>query len=639
MLIKKELPKPNLDDRNFAQLIDEAIKLIPGFAPEWTDHNLSDPGITLLELFSWITETYLYRINYISERHKLKYLKLLDIYPVPIKPSVVDLTFESEETVLLKKGEKVYTTISGEKISFELKEDIKVTNARLVEIIVDEMTGGIYDRTKMNEQVNQFFAPFGLNIQKNCALYLGFDRPSDTINFTCYLYEKDLMKPGQHGEEPEYDFKNSVLQWEYFTGSGWKSIKPTKDDTKNFKKSGRIDFKDLNDWLPSKIYASEENYYWLRCVVVESLFEYPPRIEKIRLNTCSAIQGETITEKEEWTSNGLPNQKYSLKFKPVLNKSLLVSIDNSYAVERIDFDGSCPQDNHFVLNSKEGEIIFGDGFNGKVPLSGSNIRVERYRICNGKEGNLKEGYSWKLKEEDSKKLKITNFVSATGGADNETIDDANARFIKELRIPFVAVTSSDFEYIAINTPGLRVAKAKALPNYHPEKGRLRGSVTVIVIPFTPLEYFEKPPQPSDGFRDAICRHLNEHRLLGTAIYIIGPEYVKVTVDIEISVSESYQIEDVKNSVIMALNKFLHPVFGGNDHKGWPIGRNVYRSEIYEEIEKINGIRCITKLHIYGDQSNSDNEGNLILPSPLHTIYSGKHSVSIIIEQVLCKKKG
>lgn len=639
MLINKELPKPELDDRTFTQLIDEARKLIPNFAPEWTDHNLSDPGITLLELFSWITETYLYRINYIGERHRLKYLKLLEAYPYPLKPSVIDFTFESEETVLLTKGEKIFTTISEKEIVFELKEDITITPARLVKIIVDEMTNGVYDRTKMNEQPDQFFSAFSLNIQNNCALYLGFDRPSDSLSFTCYLYEKDLINPGKHGEELEYDFNNSILKWEYFTKTGWKHIKPIKDDTKNFKKSGRIDFNDLKDWIATSIYTSEGNYYWLKCVVIESSFEYPPRIEKIRLNTCQAIQGETIINKEEWISNGLPNQKYTLKLKPVINNTVVVSIDNIYAEEQADFDGSYSQDNHFILNSKQGEIIFGDGFNGKVPLPGAIIKVEGYRVCKGAEGNLKEGYQWTLKEEKFKKIKINNFTPATGGADNETLDDAIARFIKELHIPFTAVTSSDFEYLAINTPGLRVAKAKALPNYHPEKGSLKGFVTIIVIPFTPLEYFEKPPQPSDGFKNAICKHINEHRLLGTAIYITGPEYVKVTVSIEISILETYQAENIRTSVIRELNKFLHPVFGGREHKGWIIGRNVYRSEIFEEIEKIKGIKCIRKLLIYGDKGNSDSEGNLILPSPLHTIYSGKHSVSIIIEQTLCTKKG
>jgi hypothetical protein len=68
---------PNLDDRTFADLVDEGRRLIPGFAPSWTDHNASDPGITFLELFASVAETLMYRVNRISEPNKRAFLHLL----------------------------------------------------------------------------------------------------------------------------------------------------------------------------------------------------------------------------------------------------------------------------------------------------------------------------------------------------------------------------------------------------------------------------------------------------------------------------------------------------------------------------------------------------------------------------------
>ena len=50
------LAAPILDDRQFQDLVDEAKKRIPQFCPEWTDHNVSDPGVTLIELFAWMTD-------------------------------------------------------------------------------------------------------------------------------------------------------------------------------------------------------------------------------------------------------------------------------------------------------------------------------------------------------------------------------------------------------------------------------------------------------------------------------------------------------------------------------------------------------------------------------------------------------
>ena len=69
---------PNLDDLTFDDLIAEALRLIPTYAPQWTNHNPSDPGITLLELFAHLTEMQLYRINCVPESHIRMFLKLLN---------------------------------------------------------------------------------------------------------------------------------------------------------------------------------------------------------------------------------------------------------------------------------------------------------------------------------------------------------------------------------------------------------------------------------------------------------------------------------------------------------------------------------------------------------------------------------
>ena len=71
------LPLINLDDKTFEELVQEARKQIPIYAPAWTDHNLHDPGITLIELFAWLTEIMLYRQNKVTEKSKWKFLRLM----------------------------------------------------------------------------------------------------------------------------------------------------------------------------------------------------------------------------------------------------------------------------------------------------------------------------------------------------------------------------------------------------------------------------------------------------------------------------------------------------------------------------------------------------------------------------------
>lgn len=73
------LPTPNLDNLRFEELLGEAKSLIPIYAPEWTNYNLSDPGITLVELFAWLCEMINYRVNQVTEENQLSFLKLLGI--------------------------------------------------------------------------------------------------------------------------------------------------------------------------------------------------------------------------------------------------------------------------------------------------------------------------------------------------------------------------------------------------------------------------------------------------------------------------------------------------------------------------------------------------------------------------------
>ena len=72
------IPLPNLDDLTFADLVAEARTLIPVLAPEWNDHNPSDPGIALVEMLAWLTETALFQVDQVTPAHIERFLNLLN---------------------------------------------------------------------------------------------------------------------------------------------------------------------------------------------------------------------------------------------------------------------------------------------------------------------------------------------------------------------------------------------------------------------------------------------------------------------------------------------------------------------------------------------------------------------------------
>jgi len=93
------LQLPNLDDRRYNDLVAEALTLIPAYSPEWTNHNPSDPGITLVELFAYLTDMLLYRLNRVTDDNLSKFLKLLN-GPDWVEPQNADLREEIRQAVL-----------------------------------------------------------------------------------------------------------------------------------------------------------------------------------------------------------------------------------------------------------------------------------------------------------------------------------------------------------------------------------------------------------------------------------------------------------------------------------------------------------------------------------------------------------
>jgi predicted phage baseplate assembly protein len=87
------LPKANLDDRHYEDLVEECLQRIPRYCPEWTHYNPSDPGITLVELFAWLTDQMLARLNQVPRRQYIAFLELLGVRLQPPTPAQAELTF------------------------------------------------------------------------------------------------------------------------------------------------------------------------------------------------------------------------------------------------------------------------------------------------------------------------------------------------------------------------------------------------------------------------------------------------------------------------------------------------------------------------------------------------------------------
>src|SRR5579863_6576596 len=87
------LQAPQLDDRRFQDLVDDAKRLVQQRCPEWTDHNVSDPGVTLIETFAFMVDQLLYRLNRVPDRQYVKFLELLGVQLFPPVAARAPVTF------------------------------------------------------------------------------------------------------------------------------------------------------------------------------------------------------------------------------------------------------------------------------------------------------------------------------------------------------------------------------------------------------------------------------------------------------------------------------------------------------------------------------------------------------------------
>ena len=110
------IPKINLDDRTFDDIFNDALRLIPRYCPEWTNHNTSDPGITLLELFSWMTEMTIYRLNKVPDKTYLSLLELMGLSLVTPQSARAIVQFFPVEgmykNIEIKQGTQIAAVVS-----------------------------------------------------------------------------------------------------------------------------------------------------------------------------------------------------------------------------------------------------------------------------------------------------------------------------------------------------------------------------------------------------------------------------------------------------------------------------------------------------------------------------------------------
>jgi predicted phage baseplate assembly protein len=619
------LPTPRLDDRTFADLVEEARARIPLYTPEWTDHNLSDPGITMLELFAWLTDITLYRLNRVPDKHFIKFMELVGMRLKEAEPARADVTFwltaPQPNPVVIPNGTEVATvrTETEQAIAFSADgpTEIKVPELKYVLTSAEGGEGRVFTAQNVSGVIGGFdkFSVFASNPPaKDDALYIGFDQDLSNHLLGIQLEVDTAQGAGIDPNKPPY-------VWEVL-GTGldqnWLPVEVDQDTTLGLNVSGTVRLH-----LPTMRRATRNDTlaYWVRLRLDntegEARYNVSPQINRLNVAAWGITVGATNVTKVRnevlGRSDGTPGQRFYLEHRPLIARTadeyLLVRRDDGREErwqEVSDFSSSTANDRHYTIDSDTGEVRLGPALPqrdgqvhryGALPPKNAMLVMTGYRYGGGQIGNVAANRLTVLKTALPYIARVTNRFPAQGGLDAENLENAKTRVPGHLRSLGRAVTAADFEYLAREAAPGQVGRVYCLqpPLTTP------GEIKVLVIPYIPnLQGLISPEslELADEVREAIQSYLDERRLLSTRMEVTSPLYQWVETEVHLRVADHYDAEKVRAAVEARLFEFINPLTGGTDGNGWPFGRDLFTSDVMAPLLAVPGVNFVRSVKFY-----------------------------------------
>lgn len=650
------LPTPQLDNRSFQSIVDEAKRKIPELLPEWTNHNVSDPGIALIELFAWMTELMLFRLNQVPDAFYTHVLNMIGLSPFSATAATADLTFwlsaATPEVVVIDKGSAVATTgLVGEARVFTTTSDLMIAQPQLQSVVVSPMPHKFDDVLPELKVVNNTRPvrcfPRQDKPAPDDAFYIGFAESAAQ-----YALEITVRGPIQGiGIDP----KRPPLVWEASVDNAWVAchVVAGSDTTGGLNQEGRLVL------LVPPGHSSEavgtHSGFWIRAKVVpakpgQSEYQQSPQITSVRVatvgGTVRAEHSEVCGQELVGISTSKPGQVFRVEHSPVLppiqGEEVHVICDDS-RVPKVwetvkDFVDSGPDSPHVTWDTATGEIRFGprirqsDGTyrqHGAIPPEGARIVVSGYRYGGGQWGNVGAGTITSYRGAVPKVARVENLLPSKGGVDAETVEEAKVRGPQTLRAGARAVTAADFERL-VRQADATIARVRCLPPRLP--GTVEPEVDEPLPGETPWEHavrrermtpVDRPGlvrlllvrnvdtdpgehQTIDDFEltkesvKAVTEYLDERRILGTTIELRTPYFQGVSIAALVTAVKGWSTSTVQAQVLDALYRFLSPVGtdGDGSSGGWPWEADLNTATVHQLLEAIEGVARVDDVVLF-----------------------------------------
>lgn len=641
---------PNLDDRKFQDLVDEMKRRIPLYCPEWTDHNVSDPGVTLIELFAWAIEQLIYRANQIPEFHYLAFLKFLGVKlpePTPARAELIfRLSAPSDLPITIPSQTEVSTTQTEleEPIVFSTDEPYVINPAQLINIGLESaeedlkslkpLKSILLEIERGTRQVDIFGEKEPI---PGDSFYFGF---STDLSEHLLSLELDFVENQGSGINP----LNPPWIWEVSSSyeDAWVACDPAfiKDTTYGMNQRGSIELL-LPKVTKRKISGLgartlEEEQYWLRVRVRQpyewkekrvNQFTRSPNLKQIisvasvgRIARAANFQ-ERLNE-VLGISNGEAGQRFQLPDAPIFlpkpdEEFVEVIVGTSITVWKYQEDFSNPeaeQGCYFTLDCTTGEIRFPPALRqedgsikcyGQVPERGAVIRFAKYRVPGNAQKPLQAGKINQLKTSLPGVASVENHKPTQVVETRGDLELYGMQVTSYLRTRDRAVTLEDYRVLVEEKYSDRIQHAHPMLDTQHEPSRVR----INLIPQMPEWARDKNTDKLDvktletpaSLCGEIERYLNQLQLISMPPVMVRAADIRfISIRVKLKLTTISYRTFVEQALQRLLNRFLDPIQGGGNGRGWLPGqelketdiRNVIssRTEVNHMLEKVLEIK-------------------------------------------------
>ena len=676
------LPLENLDKKTFKEILRESKKNIHRFSKEWTDENYHDPGITLLEMFTWLTEMQRYYINRVTTNNHKNFLKMygVDLKKRNLSNAFISFSNISENRVVLKG-----TKLLAEDQVFETTKSLQLTKNKVKKLITLVGEEEI-DNSNLNTNKNSYYYGFGENLKIGNSLFIGFDEKFQKEDNIEIFFNINTDYPIDIKGENIYKYGIKGRWYAYTNDDLWEELNVNYDETDLFNDSGVISLKSNKNMKKKLIDISYDSLYWLKFEVESFGVHVSPRINNICFNTIKAVnihhycknnifhncqeikldeyllkEGINIfqyKQKDSWidieekdieyeedrivldkkynelrvisyfnqfknmsilgSSTGLSSQSFQVKISNILPESFTLQIGQLQNNKMHWKDFSCKED--LISSSSKDRHFYYEALNDLIHFGNGENGIIPFE---GQDNIRIISLAVSNAERGNvKKGEINGFYYQGKGLEGvsvKNIDDAVNGFSGMQIEDGVERVIEDFHEI------YRAVTAKDYEEIVKNIPGIRISFVKAVanknnaVIIVVVPFSEKlNPVPDKKLLKIVENHLEDYRLITTKVVGIKPVYIEIFIKCMISTTNNNKFD--KEEFEQKIKNYLSPITPQAINADYKIGMPVYKGEILKLINEFEGVRFVKKLWIDAKGSNIDKDVNGNIYVPYNGIY-------------------